>query len=278
RDILTYEQMVRNLADLLRVRRSFIRSPLSALRLHSYFLSLITPVPGPIVFCLMDGLKSDTVCENDHIRQHLEFCPLGYREALLLAFSREEQDNVATRWSDAYPPAHELALKLYEVTPRPRYRAVYSLPTQQSPADLFQSFCQVGGQEGWFHNNWMWRLRGMIDRVFFGVGTARGRRARRSLQINDVIDFWRVEDLRPGRRLLLRSEMKLPGRAWLEFLVRRVGKERRVVIVAYFDTRSLFGRLYWLVLLPFHGVIFENLLRQIENRCGPLPRKASSAT
>ena len=119
------------------------------------------------------------------------------------------------RKDDAYPLAHELAIKLHELKRPPRFSATYSLFTRKADSAVFHAICLIGGKEGWFQGNWMWRLRGMLDSMLMGVGVARGRRSSSSLRVNDVIDFWRVEALDPDRRLLLRAEMKLPGRAWL---------------------------------------------------------------
>ena len=112
----------------------------------------------------------------------------------------------------------------------------------------------------------MWRLRGMVDRILLGVGTSRGRRSHSTLQTNDVLDFWRVEDIQQDKRLLLRAEMKLPGEAWLEFNLKPVGKRHRLSVIAYYDTRKLFGDMYWYMFLPFHNLIFSDLIRQIEKR------------
>jgi hypothetical protein len=124
----------------------------------------------------------------------------------------------------------------------------------------------VGGKEGWFSNNWLWRLRGAIDTVLLGVGTSRGRRSQHSLKINDVIDFWRVEDLQKNKSLLLRAEMKMPGKAWLDFQILDEGRHRRLSITAYFHTQSFKGRLYWYSFLPLHRFIFNGLIQQIEKR------------
>jgi len=180
--------------------------------------------------------------------------------------SREEQDRVSTRWSDAYPPAHELVLKLHEMEGATEYTAHYSLLTEKQPSALFHSICRVGGKEGWFRNNWIWRWRGKIDRILLGVGTSRGRKRLSSLAINDVIDFWRVEDLQPDRKLLLRAEMKLPGKAWLEFTIEPQGTGNVLSTTAYFYTRAILGRLYWYIFLPFHSIIFKDLIAQIEKR------------
>jgi len=173
---------------------------------------------------------------------------------------------VYTRWSDAYPPAHQLAIKLGELEETPHYTSGSSVLTEKSASSLFSSICKIGGKEGWFHSNWMWRLRGMFDRVLMGVGTSRGRRSISSLRINDVIDFWRVEDLKHDEMLLLRAEMKLPGRAWLEFNIDRKERKNRLSVKGYYQPQGLFGRIYWYVFLPFHHFIFNNLIQQIEKR------------
>ncbi len=263
-DVLTYEGMLRILAEVLGKRRLFLPSFLSHTGFHSYLMGFLTPVPAPITRRLMEGLMNDVMCSDNRIRAIIPLRMLTYREAIMLAMSREEQDAVYTRWSDSYPPAHELAIKLHELRESPRYTARRSLVTDKKAEALFRSICRVGGKEGWFHGNWMWRLRGMLDRLLMGVGTARGRRSSSSLRVNDVIDFWRVEALVPNRKLLLRAEMKLPGRAWLEFGIESVEGRHRLSVTAYYDTHTLFGRLYWYVLLPFHGYIFERLIRQID--------------
>jgi len=265
-DVLTYEAMMRTLAGILGKRRLFVRPFFNSVRFYAYCAGLLTPVPAPIVRSLMEGLLNDVVCEDNRIRALLPFQPLSYREAIVEAMTREEQDAVHTRWSDAYPPAHELAIKLHELQRPPRYTTTYSLVSQNTDSALFRSICRIGGQEGWFEGNWMWRMRGLLDSLLMGVGTARGRRSSSTLRVNDVIDFWRVEALVPNRRLLLRAEMKLPGRAWLEFRIDPHAGKRRLTVQAFYDTTTLFGRAYWYAFLPFHRFIFHNLIRQIDKR------------
>ena len=268
-DVLTYSSMMRLLAGILGKKRLFLPTLIDSVRLYAYVAGLLTPVPAPIVRSLMEGLRNDVVCEDDRIRSILPFEPLSYRDAIVEAMSREEQDAVHTRWSDSYPPAHELAIKLHELNHAPRYTAIYSIQTTTAAAILFRAICRIGGKEGWFHGNWMWRLRGRLDSLLMGVGTARGRRSTSTLRVNDVIDFWRVELLIPNRRLLLRAEMKLPGRAWLEFRIEPDGTQNRFTVQAYFDVSSIFGDLYWYTFLPFHKYIFEQLLVQIVKRAEP---------
>jgi hypothetical protein len=265
-DVLTYQQMMAIFAELLGKKRLFVPCPFSNVGFFAYVTSLLTPVPARITRCLMQGSSNEVVCQNDELRRILPFTPLGYREAIVRAMSREEQDNVRTRWSDAYPPAHELAMKLDELRRPVRYTSSYSLLTEKDAPSLFRSICRVGGKEGWFSNNWMWRLRGAVDRILLGVGSVRGRRSLSDLRVGDVIDFWRVESLKPDAMLLLRAEMKLPGKAWLQFNVDRIEHWSRLSVNAYYRPNGLLGRLYWYAFLPFHFLIFRRLIEQIEKR------------
>lgn len=266
KDVLNYRQMLEILANLLGKKRLFIPCPMSSIGPYAYFASLFTPVPARITWCLMEGITNAVICKNDDIRNILTFRPLGYKESLVRAMSRQEQDRVYTRWSDAYPPAHELAMKLDEIEKPIRYMSSRSLLTEKNASSLFHSVCRIGGKEGWFHTNWMWRLRGAIDQLLLGVGSSRGRRSSGSLRIGDVIDFWRVEDLKQDAVLLLRAEMKLPGKAWLQFSIDRREGKNQLSVNAYYQPRGLFGILYWYMFLPFHFFIFQNLISQIEKR------------
>ena len=264
--VLTYERMLKVWAIVLQKNTIFIPYPFSHIGLFAYLASLFTPVPNTITQCLMEGLKNEVICQDNSIKQFLPLKPISFRESIVRAMSREEQDDVHTRWSDAYPPAHELALKLHELKAKATYTTEYSLFTKKSASSLFNSICKIGGKEGWFHSNWIWRLRGILDRIVLGVGTSRGRKSRTRLKINDVIDFWRIEDLQKNQRLLLRAEMRLPGRAWLEFNIKEDQNKRRLSVVPYYDTHTFLGKLYWYVCLPLHRFIFERLIEAIEKR------------
>jgi uncharacterized protein YbjT (DUF2867 family) len=265
-DILTYRDMLKTMADILGKKRLFVPIPIASIEFYAYLASLLTPVPVQICRCLLEGTRNEVVCLNDEIKETVPFETRGYKEAILRALSREEQDRVYTRWSDAYPPAHELAIKLHELKGKPLYTSSYSLVTDKSAASLFYSICRIGGKEGWFHSNWMWRLRGTLDRILMGVGTSRGRKSASTLEVNDVIDFWRVEDYKADKRLLLRAEMKLPGRAWLEFRIDRVDSKNRLSVKAYYQTQTVFGKFYWYLFLPFHVFIFRDLITMIERK------------
>ncbi len=266
RDLLTYERMLKIFAQTLNKNVAFIPTPFSNIGFYSYIASLMTPVPAPITASLMEGLKDEVICRDDDIQKYIPIEPLTYKEAIVLAMNREEQDRVATRWTDAYPPAHQLAIKLNELTEAPTFSAKYSIVSNKSPNSIFKSVCKIGGNTGWFNNNWMWWARGGVDRIFYGVGSARGRRSGKKLRINDVIDFWRVEDIKNKRRLLLRAEMLLPGKAWLEFNIEGDTGNSTLSISPYFSTNTTWGKSYWYIFLPFHHFIFNDLISQIERR------------
>lgn len=265
-DILTMEKMMKIMASLLDKKRIFINSPFSTIGLYSYFASFITSVPAPIIRCFMEGCKYNSVCQKEGIRKVLPFQPLSYKEMLLRAMNRIVQDKIRTRWSDAYPPAHDLAIKLGELEEPPRFTSSYSIQTEKSASSLFHIICKIGGREGWFNSNWLWRLRGWLDRILMGVGTSRGRKSVANLRVNDVIDFWRVEYLKHDEMLLLRAEMKLPGMGWLEFRIDRENHINRLSVRVYYQTSTLFGKIYWYLFLPSHKYILSHMIKEIERR------------
>ena len=266
-DILSYHEMLKTFSEVLHLRRFFIPTFFSNIPVYAYLASLLTPVPHPIIRSLLESTANTVVCENNDIRSLIKIDLLSYREAVLRALSREDQDRIHTRWSDAYPPAHELALKLTEMDRGSMYIKSTSLSTGKPPHALFRSICRIGGKEGWFNMHWLWKARGIVDRIVMGVGTARGRRHASLLRVNDVIDFWRVEDVRLNQRLLLRAEMKLPGRAWLEFNVEASKKRmRKLILTAYYQPFGFWGKIYWYACFPLHIFIFNDLIKQIERR------------
>ena len=266
-DILTYEEMLKTHAEVLGKKRLFMPSPVSNIGFYSYITSLLTPIPAAITWCLMESVIHDVVCQENDIEELIPFRRISCKEAFVLALSREEQDAVSTRWSDSYPPDYELAIKLKEINGPPTYTSSYSLVTTKTAEALFRSITHIGGRNGWFHSTFLWRIRGGIDRLLRGVGTMRGRRSASALRVNDVVDFWRVEEIRYNKQLLLRAEMKVPGYAWLEFRVDPIsGEKNRLSVNAYYKTKGVWGRMYWYIFLPFHHFIFDDLIKQIERR------------
>jgi uncharacterized protein YbjT (DUF2867 family) len=265
-DVMTYREMLQTFGEILNRKIRILPSPITSPGFYAYVVNLLTPVPGAIAHCLIEGLRHDVVSLDDSIKRYLDIKPFGFREAVVRALSREEQDRVSTRWSDAYPPAHELALRLEELGGQTTFVSQHKLESYKSAKALFASVCRVGGKDGWFDGNWIWKLRGALDRLLTGVGSSRGRRSYSKLRANDVIDFWRIEEIHQDRRLLLRAEMKIPGRAWLQFRIDDLRSRRHLSVTAYHDARSLAGKAYWYACLPFHYFVFRKLIEEIERR------------
>lgn len=263
RDVLTYELMLKKFSEIIKKKVLFKHVAFSNIKTYSYVASLITPVPAQIIAGLFEGLKDEVVCRNEEIKKYVPFEPISYKEAIIRALTREEQDKVHTRWSDSYPRAHELAIKLHEMEYKPAFTTSYSILSDKHCSDIFYSVCRIGGKTGWFNSNWLWRARGLIDKILLGVGTARGRKSYANLEISDVIDFWRVEDIRQDKRVLLRAEMKLPGMAWLDFNIHAEEGKSRLSITAYFFTKTVLGKIYWYIFYPFHHFIFNDIIEQI---------------
>ena len=266
KDITSYDNMLKVLAKIRNKKRLYFPALINFTPLYGYIASLLTPVPGPITKVLVEGCKNEVICLNNNIKDYLPFEPLSYKEALLNAMTSEELDKIQTRWSDSWPPAHGLAIQLHQLNPPPKFTSSSCILTFKKPSTLFYSFCNIGGKMGWFHSNWMWRLRGLADRLLMGVGSSRGRRSSSELRSGDVIDFWRVENIVQNKLLLLRAEMKIPGLAWLEFHTDTYEDLNKFSVNAYFQPSGFFGKLYWYAFLPFHAFIFKDLLKQIEKR------------
>ncbi|MCF8379580.1 MAG: SDR family oxidoreductase [Bacteroidales bacterium] len=265
-DILSYEEKLLVLSRLIGKKRFFIPGFISWPRFYGYVVSLLTYVPAPITRVLIEGCKNEVVCEDAEIQKFVPIELYSFKTSLVKALSTEKLDLVTTRWTDAYPPAHNLSLKLNELEFKTRFMSSYYISSDKPAARIYDSFCQIGGDNGWIQNNWMLRFLAALDKIILGVGTIRGRRSLANLRINDVIDFWRVEDIVQNKSLLLRAETKMPGSAWLEFLVNEGPKHTKFILKAYYQPDGMKGTLYWFNFLPFHNIIFRKLVKQIEKR------------
>ena len=264
--ILSYRSMLRRTGAIMGRRMRFVEFPWMSVSIYAYILGLFTPVPPAIIRSLLEGLKDEVVCQDDRVHQLISFPLLPFEEAVRRAMRLHQADAVETRWSSAQGREGQRAVRLHQLPRPPRYQDAYCLQTDCQAADLFRTIAQIGGDSGWFNSSVLWRIRGGIDRMLFGVGLSRGRRSRSQLRVGDVIDFWRVEDLQPDRRLLLRAEMKLPGKAWLEFVLGDAGHRRELRITAYDEPDAFWGHVYWWFFYPFHRYIFTDMMQQIEAR------------
>jgi uncharacterized protein YbjT (DUF2867 family) len=267
-DVATYEEMMRAYADAARLpRRAVISLPLLTPRLSSLWIGLVTPLPTAIARPLVDGLSNEVVVGDRPVTDVLPHDALGYREAIELALRRVEGLDVDTWWGSAGARPVDAA----DPAPWDPSWAGGTLlcdeqrvETSASPEAVFATVAGIGGERGWYASDWLWELRGLVDRAVGGIGLRRGRRHPDQLRPGDALDFWRVDEYDPPTFLRLRAEMRLPGRAWLEWRVEREGDGPTVLEQrALYHPRGLWGRAYWYSLLPFHALIFGRLARAL---------------
>ena len=271
-DVVTYHEMMDIYAHVAGLRRRVIVPvPVLSPRLSSLWVGLVTPIPADLARPLIDSLVNEVVVHDRAIDRVVPHDPIACREAIELALRRVGDVEVSTRWTDA---------ELYGRTPADPMPAdpdwagatiftdTQTLHTQATRAALYEQVCALGGDRGWLVGNWLWAVRGWMDRMVGGVGLRRGRRHPTELRVGDVVDFWRVEALEPQRLLRLRAEMLLPGDAWLEWTITPEPEHAGTVFVqrALFRPRGLFGRAYWYAVAPFHRFIFRPLVRRIERQ------------
>jgi uncharacterized protein YbjT (DUF2867 family) len=269
-DILTYRDMMLGVADILGLRRYLVPVPVLTPRLSSYWVNLVTPIRAALAKALIDSLRSETVCENDLARQHYDIEPLPFRRAAELALERAQVHGVETTWTDATT-----------VAPQPIDPSHLRVDRRETdvavPAKtVFDVISSIGGDNGWFYADWLWRLRGFLDQQFGGVGLRRGRRHPTEISLGEALDFWRVQEYVPLRKLVLRAEMRVWGQAWLGFEVEPVSDNScRLIQTARYYPRGVTGLLYWYLVYPLHALVFRGLIKSIASRA---IRKSDSVT
>jgi len=263
-EVLTYEDMLRQTAAALGKRVRIVVVPVLTPRLSSYWLNLVTSVPMDIARPLAEGLRNDVVTSDHRIREWIVLPPVTFREAVDRALAEDRAGPLASRWTGAAGAARPESL----ARPGAILRDERVLHTDASPAALFATVEHLGGTTGWYYGDWLWRLRGVLDRLVGGVGMRRGRRDPVAIALGDPIDFWRVEEFVPGKLLRLRAEMKVPGRATLEFEVGAPAEGGGAVLTqrAEFEPGGNWGRAYWHALRPLHALVFRGLAAGIVRR------------
>ena len=265
-DVVSYDAIMREYARQRGLRRWLIPVPLLTPHLSSLWLGLTTPVYARVGRELVDGLRTATVVEDDAARTTFPVQPLGLREAIARAIEEEDQAFTAQHWSAA-ALATGTALRWGGTRVRSRLVDSRAVDLPVAPAAAFAPIRRIGGANGWYYGDWLWRLRGLVDRLAGGVGLGRGRRDAEHLAAGDTFDCWRVESCEPDAHLRLAAEMKLPGRGWLDFEVTpREEGASTVRQTAVFDARGVWGRCYWHLLYPVHALLFSGLLRAIARR------------
>jgi uncharacterized protein YbjT (DUF2867 family) len=265
-EVLTYQEMLLQYAEVRNLRRWIFILPVMTPRLSSYWLYFITATSYKLAVNLVNSMKIDVVCRDQELEELLRVNPMSYRKSIELAFQKIEQNLVLSSWKDALVSSAGFD-KIAAHIEVPKYGCLTDTQQVQifgNPERVIQKVWAVGGETGWYYGNWLWEIRGLMDKMLGGVGLRRGRTNPHEIYPGDALDFWRVlvADKKSGR-LLLYAEMKLPGEAWLEFSILKQDGKFFLKQEATFRPSGLTGRLYWYSLLPAHYLIFRNMASKI---------------
>jgi uncharacterized protein YbjT (DUF2867 family) len=261
-DKVSYADTMRVYASQRGLKLRMIPVPVLTPYVSSLWLGLITPLYARIGRKLIESIVHTTVVQDDAALSSFAIRPMGIEDAIKRAIENEDKQFAATRWSDALSSSGELP-SWGGVQFGQRLVDSRTMDVATRPSVAFAPIMKIGGETGWYAFNWLWHIRGFLDMLVGGVGMRRGRPSPTTLRPGDTLDFWRVEAFEPDRRLRLAAEMKLPGRAWLEFEVTGNGASSTIRQTAIFDPVGLFGRVYWYALYPLHQFVFGGMLRGI---------------
>jgi uncharacterized protein YbjT (DUF2867 family) len=274
-DQVSYGDLMREYARLRGLRRLMVRVPVLTPRLSSLWLALVSPVYAGVGRELIDGVRNATVVHDDRALSDFDVRPRGIRDVLARALANEDLEFAATRWSDALS-AQRSPRDWGGVTFGSRRVDSRAAWVDCAPDVAFGPIARIGGDTGWYYGNRLWRLRGLLDLAVGGPGLRRGRREPAAVAVGDALDFWRVEAIEPGRLLRLAAEMRVPGRAWLQFEVTRENGGSLIRQTALFDPVGLGGLLYWYALWGIHQLVFAGMLRNIARAAtAPGPKEAA---
>jgi uncharacterized protein YbjT (DUF2867 family) len=264
-DILTYRDLMRIYADVRELKRYFIKVPVLTPKLSSHWIGFVTPLPSRIAKPLVDGLKNELICKSNKAKELFGFQTLSYREAVELALQRNREGKTETIWFSSYSSGAKDSASPVHLTQKEGMIIEKRETIVNANVDsTFKAFTSLGGKNGWYAN-FLWRIRGYMDLLVGGVGLRRGRRSETELLPGDPLDFWRVEEIKKNKLLRLRAEMKLPGKAWLQFQVKNSGDNKSTLTqTAFFEPKGLWGLLYWYPIYPLHGLIFGGMIKAIK--------------
>ncbi len=281
-DVLTYRDLMQRMAEALGLRkRLVIPVPVLTPRLSSLWIHLVTPIDRRIARPLAEGLRNRVVCRNNEASELMPQELLSVREAIEAAVGKHSADQLETSWTDAGVMPGDPAWAGGDA-----YEDRRSMEIDAPAETVFRTLCQLGGENGYYSSPMLWRIRGVLDRLVGGPGLSRGRRSRAKIGYGDAIDFWRVTRIEENQALELRAEMRLPGVATLDFEIENISREPRKVRLtqtATFLPPGILGHLYWLGVTPFHGPVFNGMLKGIRahalsggalERVGPVPTDA----
>jgi uncharacterized protein YbjT (DUF2867 family) len=262
-DVLTYAGMMTTYARVRGLRRWLLPVPVLSPELSSHWVNLITPIPADIARPLIEGLRNELVVRDDTARRLFPTIePIDFATAVKLALGRIERGQIETIWSDALASSRGDVPPVYLTEEQGMLLERRACEVAASPATVYRVFTGIGGKRGWPAFDWLWQVRGWLDRLVGGVGMRRGRRHPDELRVGDALDFWRVESVIPDRAVVLRAEMRLPGQGWLRFEANPgvIPGTTQLVQTAFFAPKGLFGLLYWYSVYPLHGAIFSRMV------------------
>jgi len=265
-DILTYKEMLLQFAEVRGLKRLIISVPVMTPRLSSYWLYFVTSTSYKLAVNLVDSMKIEVVGKANDLEKLLNIESISYKEAVRLAFSRTEQNEVISSWKDSLiSSSHDS--KLSEQINVPSHGCFIDRREKEittSVEQVLDNMWSIGGNRGWYYADLLWGVRGFLDKLFGGVGLRRGRTNKQEIYSGDTLDFWRVLVAdKPNKRLLLYAEMKLPGEAWLEFKIVKKNQKHYLQQTATFRPKGLLGRIYWYSVLPFHYFVFNGMSTNI---------------
>jgi hypothetical protein len=226
----------------------------------------VTPIPSNIARPLIEGLRNELICHDSTSRELFDFEPLGYETAVIKALERERSGRVETIWSGSLSSitTKNNIVPLDLTHQEGMIIEKREVEVNAEAEKLFNAVCRIGGKNGWYANS-LWQLRGLLDRMVGGVGMRRGRRDSEKLMVGDPLDFWRVEAVKLNSLVRLRAEMKLPGKAWLQFSIRSIGTNKSVLTqTAFYEPKGLFGLIYWYSIYLPHGIVFGGMIRRLK--------------
>jgi uncharacterized protein YbjT (DUF2867 family) len=265
-DILTFKEMMLTYASVRELKRRIITIPFLSPKISSYWLYFVTSANYSLAQSLVDSMKNETIVKNGAITKIISRKCLTYREALKLAFTNIEQNSIVSSWKDALNRGYLETgfMDKIKVPQNGTLEYKVKMPFNREVSAVNDNIWAIGGNRGWYYWNWIWHLRGFLDKIVGGVGARRGRTSTSKILPGDAIDFWRVllaDEL--NRRLLLYAEMKLPGEAWLEFKIIERNGQTFLSQVATFRPKGLWGRIYWAAMFPFHILIFRGMAKRL---------------
>lgn len=268
-DKLKYKEMMLQCAEVLDLKRTLIPLPFLSINLSSYWLNLFTPVPFSIAKELIVGLRSEVVKQNNNdVKYFPQIKPMSYKDSIQKTLLEIENDQILSRWNDNGGGVWDI-IHSNEINDAIFLdRKVIDLDNID-PSFVYKSFISVGGENGWFAYDYLWEIRGLIDRIFGGEGLNKRRRDYKHLTVGENIDFWKVVDLEENQRLLLFAKMKLPGKAWLEFKI----EKNQLIQSAYFYPKGILGRLYWYSLIPVHYFVFTEMIKGVIKKAKELEKQ-----